>query len=113
LKISAQRQLYIHSLSYQLRTLTRDPPAGFGKTLVERPSTMEEYGSEMISEETIGSSVYLMIPTSGPDSVAALRAALTSAAVQAFLTLTVTSTMEPVTVGTRMERPSMDFGGRA
>jgi len=80
---------------------------------VQRPSTIELYGSEMISVETIGSSVYLMIPTRSPDSVAALRAALTSATVQVFLTLTVTSTMEPVTVGTRMERPSMDFGGRA
>lgn len=66
---------------------------------------MFECGSPTISEDTIGSSVYLKIPFNGP-SAAALNDALISSAVVSFSTSQTKSVKEPVGVGTRTAPPS-------
>jgi hypothetical protein len=59
--------------------------------LVRRESTMEERGLPLKSEETSSSVVKPRMPLSGP-SAAALRAALTVAAVMGFSEVKVRST---------------------
>ena len=75
-------------------------------TIVREESNSEERGSPTMSRETIGSSVYPSMPTSGPDSEAARKAALTSSTVVSRPTWTVRSTTEPSGVGTRSAMPS-------
>ncbi len=73
-------------------------------TDVSRPSTIDECGLEMMSVETIGSSVYWRIPFSGP-SAAERRASLTSSLVVSLDASKVRSTTEPVATGARMAKP--------
>ena len=57
-----------------------------------------------MSVETIGSSVYLRIPVSGPDA-ASFIAALISSSLVSFETSQVRSTSDPVITGARTEMP--------
>ena len=62
---STHRHEYPHSLSYQPKTFTRFPLA-----IVSSLSKMHEYGLPLMSVDTIGSSVYCRIPSSGPAAAA-------------------------------------------
>src|SRR5690625_1502071 len=98
--MSIQRAEYPISLSYHETTFTKLS----SKTIVERPSTIEEYVEPTISLETIGSSVYSKIPFKSP-SAALRKASFTSSAVTFFSNSTTKSVMEPSGIGTRIAIP--------
>ena len=74
--------------------------------IVNSESKMHECGSPTMSLDTIGSSVYRMIPFSGPLLAALAYAALISATVASRLSRALKSVTEPVATGTRNEEPS-------
>src|ERR1019366_919136 len=90
-----------HSLSYQATTLSIVP----SRTAVNCESTIDENGEETMSLETIGSSVYCMIPWSGPLAAAAFSAELISSPLVSRGVSTVRSTTEPVGTGARTAKP--------
>src|SRR5215204_6143342 len=93
----------LHSLSYQDNTLIT--LLLFPRTMVLRPSTTEEQGSPIISEDTIGSSVYAIIPFRFVCE-ASFKALLTSSLVTSFLSVSTISATEPSLTGTRSAIPS-------
>src|SRR4029077_11257040 len=98
-------QLYPHSLSYQLITLTIVPP----RTIVESASTIDERLSPRKSDETRGSSLTPRIPLSGP-AAAVRKASLTSSTVVGRETSAVKSTTLTVGVGARrLNAPNLPF----
>ena len=74
--------------------------------IVSSLSKMHECGSPWMSLETIGSSVYLRMPFSGPDLAALAKAALISSTVASLLRMALKSVIEPVGTGTRSDVPS-------
>src|SRR5215211_3878796 len=87
----------LHSLSYQDNTLII--LLLFPRTMVLRPSTTEEHGSPIISEDTIGSSVYAIIPFRFVCE-ASFRMLFTSSLVTSFLSVSTISATEPLLTGT-------------
>ena len=73
--------------------------------MVLRPSTIEEQGSPIISDDTIGSSVYAIIPFKFV-SEASFRELLTSSLVTSFFSVSTISATEPLLTGTRSAIPS-------
>src|SRR5215211_6474474 len=97
---STRRDEYPHSLSYQPKTFTIVPEA-----IVSSLSKMQEYVEPTMSCETIGSSVYWRIPSSGPPA-ARRNVSLTSSTLVSRPTRTTRSTIEPVETGARIAMPS-------
>src|SRR4051794_38873208 len=98
---SARRFEETHSLSYHAINLTRRPPM----TIVSGASKIDEYGEVTMSVETIGSSLYCRIPSSGPESARPAMASLISSTVVSRLAVNTRSTTEPVGTGARTEMP--------
>ena len=74
--------------------------------IVSFESNVHDAGEPTMSEETSGSSEYTSTFASGPDSAAALNAALTSSTVTSCLRTPTKSVIEPSGTGTRSEVPS-------
>ena len=77
----------------------------FQEPYVLRPSTTEEHGSPIVSDDTMGSSVYAIIPLRFACE-ASFNALLTSSLVTSFFNVSTISITEPLLTGTRRAIPS-------
>src|SRR5690349_14595536 len=95
---SSIRLLNPHSLSYQLLALTSRPD-----TFVSVASNVDDAGSWLKSTDTSGAVLYFrMPPESGPDSEAAFMMAFTSSTLVSRAAMNVRSTIDTLSVGTRI-----------